>query len=169
MFVCIGLVLGFRSSSNLAAAYGIAVTATMTTTTLLLHLVMRERWRWAPVAAAALAGAFLVIDLGFLSANLTKIAAGGWFPLVMGAVVFTLITTWKRGRQILAQRIRARTLPVEMFLQDIGAHPPVRVPGTAVFMYSGTDGVPPALLHNLKHNKVLHERVVFLKIGRAHV
>ncbi|MBI4409578.1 MAG: potassium transporter Kup [Gemmatimonadetes bacterium] len=164
MLACIGLVLGFRSSSNLAAAYGVAVTTTMVVTTMLFYVVARERWKWPLPATLLLAGLFLGVDLTFWGANLLKIPAGGWFPLLVGAVVFTLLTTWKRGRQILTRRIRHRTLPREVFLRSIAEHPPVRVKGTAVFMFSDPEGTPPALLHNLKHNQVLHEKVVFLSI-----
>jgi KUP system potassium uptake protein len=158
------VVLGFRTSSALAAAYGIAVTATMTITTLLAYVVARERWgirrRWAiPVAAI-----FLVIDLAFLGANALKIENGGWFPLVVAAAIFTLMTTWKRGREILAQRLRASGVSMKEFLQSFGGHPPLRVPGTAIFMTGAADNVPSALLHNLKHNKVLHLQTVLLTI-----
>ena len=164
MIACIGLVLGFRSSSNLAAAYGVAVTTTMTITTLLFFFVARERWAWSRWRAGVVAGGFLLIDLAFLSANLPKIPHGGWFPLVVGILIFTLLTTWKRGRVVLTKRMRGRTLPLNSFLESVMAHPPHRVPGTAVFMYSSSTGTPPALLHNMKHNKVLHEHVVFLTV-----
>jgi KUP system potassium uptake protein len=164
MLACIGLVLGFRSSSNLAAAYGVAVTTTMVITTLLLFVVARERWGWSFPLAAAVTGFFLVIDVAFWSANLIKIPHGGWFPLVVGAILFGLMATWKRGRLILADRIGAGLLPAHLFLQDVGTKSPIRVPGTAVFMYGNPEATPPALLHNLKHNKVLHERVVFLTV-----
>jgi KUP system potassium uptake protein len=169
MVSCIGLVLGFRSSSNLAAAYGVAVTTTMAITTLLFYFVARERWGWSAWRAGLLTAGFLVIDLGFWGANLLKIPHGGWFPLVVGAVVFTLLTTWKRGRLVLSKRMRDRTLPLDSFLESLLPHPPHRVPGTAVFMYGSASGTPPALLHNLKHNKVLHERVVFLTIRTEEV
>jgi KUP system potassium uptake protein len=164
MASCIALVLGFRTSSNLAAAYGVAVTTTMAITTLLFFFVARERWGWSALEAGIVAGGFLVIDLAFWGANLLKIPHGGWVPLVIGAAVFTLLTTWKKGRIILAERMQERTLPRELFLQSLLQHPPHRVPGTAVFMYGSSAGTPPALLHNLKHNRVLHERVVFLTI-----
>jgi KUP system potassium uptake protein len=140
------------------------VTSTMVITTLLFFFVTRERWGWSLPVAALVAGFFLVIDLAFWGANLLKIPHGGWFPLVAGAVAFTLLTTWKRGRLILSKRMRVQTLPRELFLQNVEQHPPARVPGTAVFMYRNPGGTPPALLHNLKHNKVLHERVVFLSV-----
>jgi len=167
MLACIGLVFGFRSSSSLAAAYGVAVTTTMTITTLLLFVVMRERWRWSLPRAATVTGFFLIIDLAFWGANLIKIPHGGWFPLVLGAIIFGLMATWKRGRQILTDRLREGALPIELFVQNLGAKSAARVPGTAVFMYSNADATPPALLHNLKHNKLLHERVVFLAVITA--
>ena len=172
MASCIALVLGFRTSTNLAAAYGVAVTTTMAITTLLFFFVARERWHWSMLKAGAVAGFFLVIDLAFWGANLLKIPHGGWVPLVIGAVVFTLLSTWKKGRVVLATRMADRTLPREAFLESLLAHPPHRVPGTAVFMYGSSTGTPPALLHNLKHNRVLHQRVVFLTIrteGVPHV
>ncbi|HUR02382.1 MAG TPA: KUP/HAK/KT family potassium transporter, partial [Nonomuraea sp.] len=164
MLACIGLVLGFRSSSRLAAAYGVAVTTTMVVTSILLFAVARERWKWPLWQALAMGGVFLAVDLSFWGANLLKITHGGWFPLVMGMVVFTLMTTWKKGRLILNERIFHRVLPRDLFLQSILSHPPHRVPGTAVYMYNDPRGTPPALLHNLKHNKVLHEEVVFLSV-----
>jgi KUP system potassium uptake protein len=164
MIACIGLVLGFRSSSNLAAAYGVAVTTTMIVTTLLFCVVARERWKWSALAVLGLGGVFLLIDGMFWTANLIKIPDGGWFPLVVGAVIFAMLTTWKRGRQVLAHRMKDRTLPLDIFIRDILAHPPLRARGTAVFMYGNPEGTPPALLHNLKHNNVLHQRVVFLSV-----
>jgi KUP system potassium uptake protein len=169
MLSCIGLVLGFRDSSHVAAAYGVAVTATMVITTLLLFRVERERWKWPLWASALFTLAFLAIDLAFFGANVVKIPAGGWFPLVVGAVIFTLMATWKTGRRILSERLTAGTLPVDLFLEDIAARPPHRVPGTAVFMYSNPVGTPPALLHSLKHYKVLHERTVFLSVATEEV
>ncbi|WP_425485838.1 potassium transporter Kup [Gemmatirosa kalamazoonensis] len=164
MIACIGLVVGFKNSTNLAAAYGVAVTTTMAITTLLFHFVAHERWGWGHLKAGALTALFLTIDLAFFGANVLKIPHGGWFPLVIGAVVFTLLTTWKKGRQVLSTRMREMVLPRAGFLESIAAHPPHRVKGTSVFMFGDTKGTPPALLHNLKHNKVLHERVVFLAV-----
>ena len=164
MIACIGLVAGFRESSSLANAYGVAVTTDMVFTTLLFAAVARARWRWSWVRVGALAAAFLVVDLGFWAANLHKIPHGGWFPLVVAGVIFTLMTTWKTGRQILSSRMQATTLPFDLFVQDLERNSPARVPGTAVFMYGNADGTPPALLHNLVHNKVLHERVVLLTV-----
>jgi KUP system potassium uptake protein len=164
MFACIGLVLGFRSSSNLAAAYGVAVTTDMVFTTILFAVVARSRFRWGIPAVLAHATTFLVVDLAFWAANIIKVPHGGRFPLVVAAAVFILMTTWKRGREILAQRLKVGELPFEVFTESILRKPPLRVPGTAVFMYGNTATTPPALLHNLKHNKVLHERVVLLTI-----
>jgi KUP system potassium uptake protein len=164
MLACIGLVIGFRSSSNLASAYGVAVTTDMVFTTLLFAFVARSRFGWPQWKVVLLAAAFLVVDLGFWGANIVKIPHGGWFPLVIAAAFFTCMTTWKMGRQILAQRMQTRTLPVKLFLKDLQGNRYTRVPGTAVYMYGNADGTPPALLHNLMHNKVLHERVVLLTV-----
>lgn len=164
MLGCIAIVIGFGSSSNLAAAYGVAVTATMVITTVLLAVVEREKWGWNLPLTLALSGFFLIIDLAFFGANIIKIPHGGWFPLVVGALIFLMMTTWKKGRRILAARLLSRAHPVEEFLRDISMNPPVRVPGTAVFMNGTATGTPPALMHNLEHNKVLHERVVLLTV-----
>jgi KUP system potassium uptake protein len=172
MLACIGLVLGFRSSSNLAAAYGIAVTATMGMTSLLLYPVARERWGWSPLSTGLLIALFLSVDLAFFGANSLKILHGGWFPLVIAGAVYTLMATWRQGRRILAQRLQTEVLPLARFLQEVKTHQPLRVPGTAVFMYGHPTGTPPALRLHLKHNKVLHERVVVLTVvteERAHV
>jgi len=159
------LVLGFRSSSALAAAYGIAVTATMAITTMLAYVVFRERWGVRRAVALPVAGVFLAVDLSFFGANAVKISDGGWFPLVLGLVIFTLMTTWKRGREILGAKLREASMDLKDLLESFqGEHAPVRVPGTAVFMTGNPEGSPPALLHNLKHNKVLHEQVVLLTI-----
>jgi KUP system potassium uptake protein len=163
------LVLGFRSSSALAAAYGIAVTATMTITTLLAYVVSRERWGAGRALAMPIAAAFLVVDLSFFGANAVKIADGGWVPLLMAVVIFTLLTTWKRGREILAGKLRAASMSLSDLLESFGEHGPMRVPGTAIFMTGNPEGTPPALLHNLKHNKVLHEQVVLLTIASEDV
>jgi KUP system potassium uptake protein len=164
MLACIGLVLGFRSSSNLAAAYGIAVTATMGITSILFYPVARERWGWSPLSAGLLIALFLGVDLAFFGANSLKIPHGGWFPLVIAGAVYTLMVTWWQGRRILAQRLQTEVLPLERFLQEVKTHQPLRVPGTAVFMYGHPIGTPPALRLNLKHNKVLHERIVVLTV-----
>lgn len=164
MVACIALVIAFGSSSNLAAAYGVAVTTTMVITALLLFVVEREHWRWSSRKAIAFTAFFLLIDLAFWGANIVKIPAGGWFPLAIGAVTFTLMTTWKRGREILWQRLKAGTMPFTTFTERLRTDKYAHVPGTAVFMYSDPSGTPPALLHNLKHNKVLHEQVILLSV-----
>jgi KUP system potassium uptake protein len=160
----VGLVLGFGSSSNLAGAYGIAVTATMAIDSLLIFFVMRKLWHWPLLAALPLSGFFLVIDVAFLSANTLKILEGGWFPVLVGMGVFVMLSTWKRGREILFERLRPGAIPLEPFIKSITDHPPARVPGVAVFLTASQEGVPHALLHNLNHNKVLHERVVLLTV-----
>ncbi|MFO7892180.1 MAG: potassium transporter Kup [Longimicrobiales bacterium] len=169
MLACIGLVLGFRTSSSLAAAYGVAVTTDMVFTTLLFGVVVYARWGWHWLLAGGMVAFFLVIDLGFWVANLPKIPAGGWFPLVVAAGIFTLMTTWKTGRRILAHHIQERRMPLDDFVDSIAEEPPHRVTGTAVYMDSSPEGTPTALLHNLKHNKVLHERVVMLTIQTLEV
>ena len=164
MLACIGLVLGFGSSGNLAAAYGVAVTGTMAVTTLLFLVFARERWHWPLPKVVAIGAVLLAIDLSFLSANLLKVPHGGWFPLLVGGVLFVVLTTWQEGRHSLSEQLAARRIPPRLFLGDILGDSPVRVPGTAVYMSSSPDSIPPALLHNLKHNRVLHQRVVFLSV-----
>ena len=161
---CIGLVLGFRSSGNLAAAYGVAVTTTMGITTLLFFVVASRHWHWPLYLALPLCGSFLAIDLSFFSANIFKVVNGGWFPLLVAILVFTLMTTWKRGRGVLAQRLRATAVPVASLLKNLEVSSPIRVPGTAVFMNGNPEGTPPAFLHNIKHNKVMHERLLILNV-----
>jgi KUP system potassium uptake protein len=158
------IVIGFRSSSALAAAYGIAVTMTMVITAILLHVVATERWKWPLPLALSVTAIFLSIDLAFFGANLLKILHGGWLPLAIGAVIFTLMTTWKTGRRIIAERLNARAFPLERFVAGVTAEPPIRVPGAAVFMTAQARGTPPALLHNLRYNKILHEQVIVLSV-----
>ena len=158
----IALVLGFESSSNLAAAYGIAVTGEMSITALLFYVVARALWRWPRWLAGALTAVFLAVDLAFFSANLLKVPQGGWFPLLAAGVLFTLMWTWRRGRRAIAERLAEQGMSVEQFLARLKRKAPHRVPGTAIFLTRSTDLVPHALLHNLKHNHVLHERVIFL-------
>jgi KUP system potassium uptake protein len=158
------LVVGFQSSSNLAAAYGIAVSAAMAIDAVLAGSVAHSGWGWRPGLAVAVFGAFLAVDLVFLSANGLKILAGGWFPLVMAAAVFFLMSTWRRGREVMFERLYRGAPSLRSFLASLSLHPPTRVPGTAVFLTANLDAVPRALLHNLKHNKVLHDRVVTLKV-----
>jgi KUP system potassium uptake protein len=156
------IVVGFKTSSALAAAYGIAVTMTMVVTAILLHVVAVERWKWPVAAVSAMTALFLTIDFAFLGANVVKIADGGWLPLVIGGAILIAMTTWKTGRRIVAERLTERAFPLEQFLGQIAAHPPARVPGTAVFMTAQPTGTPPALAHNVRYNKVLHEHVVLL-------
>jgi KUP system potassium uptake protein len=160
----VGVVLAFRSSSRLAAAYGIAVTGTMLTTTLLMYFVARYVWRWSEGKALGMAGGFLIVDLAFFAANTPKIAKGAWFPLIVGATVYTVMTTWRHGRSILYRKLYPQARPLEAFLNAMTANPPLRVPGTAVYMAAPSEGAPHALVQNLRHNKVLHERVVILTI-----
>jgi KUP system potassium uptake protein len=164
MIGVMALVLSFRSSGNLAAAYGIAVTGDMVITTLLAAIVFREIWRWSKIKTYLLISLFLTIDLAFFSANMLKIPDGGWVPLLIGACIFTLMLTWKNGRHLLYKRLKADAMAIAPFIEAVGAHPPPRVPGTALFMTPNPDGVPHAMLHNLKHNKVLHEKVVILTV-----
>ncbi|MEP7176150.1 MAG: KUP/HAK/KT family potassium transporter, partial [Gemmatimonadales bacterium] len=151
-------------SGNLASAYGIAVTGTMTITTILFCSVARDQWHWPRWRVVAVGGLFLVVDLAFLGANLVKIASGGWFPLLIALWVYLLMTTWKRGREIVAGILRESAMPMDLFLSDIARRRPSRVAGTAVFMTSDPAGVPVVLLHHLKHNKVLHQTVVIMSI-----
>jgi KUP system potassium uptake protein len=162
---CVALVVGFRSSGALAAAYGIAVTGTMTITTLLFHRVMTDRWRWPTWRALPLSLLFLTVDLAFLSGNVVKIEAGGWLPLAVGALVFLFMSTWKQGRQVLEERLRRGGVPLDEFLLELERNPPQRIPGTAVVLSPHPRVVPPVLLHHLRHNRVLHERVLLLYVS----
>lgn len=158
------LVLGFKSSNDLAAAYGIAVTGNMVMTSILATVVVAKIWGWGWWRAVPIFASFMVMELSFLGANLLKIPDGGWFPLVVGVIMMLLMTTWKRGRQLLADRLKGESFKLEPFIDSIAIAPPARVPGTAIFMSTDPHGVPHAMLHNLMHNKVLHERVVILTI-----
>lgn len=170
---CIALVLAFRSSNALAAAYGIAVSLTMVVTTLFLAVIARDQWSWPVWKLIVVVGSFFVIDLTFLGANLLKIHDGGWLPLVLGSGLFLVMTTWRRGRELLGRRLRARQVPLEEFVAQIQTSSSVkRVSGTAVFLSGSPEGTPVALLHNLKHNRVVHERVLVLRfstVNRPHV
>jgi len=168
MSMVIILVLFFRTSSNLTSAYGIAVTGAMTIDTCLLAVVLFRLWHWPKWAAIPLLGLFFLVDGAYLTANLTKIPDGGWFPLLVGLIVFTILTTWAKGRQLMMARLREAAMPIKVFISS-AATSATRVPGTAVFMTSTADGVPHALLHNLKHNKVLHERIILLTVKIADV
>jgi KUP system potassium uptake protein len=156
--------VGFRSSSALAASFGIAVSGTMLMTTCLALLVARRLWRWPWLVVLPLAVVLLTVDLAFVGANLMKVGSGGWFPLVLGVAAFTLMITWRRGRELLTQQIRSQGVPLEPCAASMTAHPPVRVPGTAIFLTTEPGLTPQALLHNLKHNKVLHERNVIFTV-----
>ncbi len=163
MVMVILLVLFFRTSSNLTSAYGIAVTGAMFIDSCLLGVALTRLWNWPLYAAAPLLGLFFLVDGAYLSANLTKVPDGGWFPLMIGLIIFTFLTTWSKGRQLMMDRLREAAMPIKVFITS-AANSASRVPGTAVFMTSTADGVPHALLHNLKHNKVLHERVILLTV-----
>ena len=169
LIACTALVLGFKSSSNLAAAYGIAVTTDMVIVTVLFAVVASQLWKWKLPVVLLLAAFFLVIDLSFFGANIVKIAHGGWFPVLVAAFMFTLMTTWRRGRRILADRIQAEAMADDAFIAAITRRSPPRVSGTAVFMDRTVEGIPLALLHNLKHNKVLHEKVVIFTVKTEEV
>jgi KUP system potassium uptake protein len=161
---CVWLVLSFKTSSALAAAYGIAVTGTMGITTVVYFVVVTQRWKWPLWKALPPVALFLGIDLAFFGANAAKFFHGGWFPIAMGAVIFTIMTTWKTGRRLLGEAFKANLLPIDTFLLDVEQTKPQRVTGTAVFMASNPNGTPPALLHHFKHNKVLHNQVVLLSV-----
>ena len=163
MTMVILLVLTFRSSSNLAAAYGIAVTGAMLIDSVLISVVLRYMWTWNKYLVGGLLALFFTVDGAYLSANLLKVPDGGWFPLLVGAIAFTFLTTWAKGRKLMIDRMNEASLPMEIFIKS-AANSAARVPGTAVFMTSSASGVPHALLHNLKHNKVLHERVILLTV-----
>ena len=169
MIGCVALVLAFKTSSNLAAAYGIAVTGLMMITSYLIFLVCRRNWGWSLGASLALYLPLVIIDGAFFSSNFVKIAHGGWFPLVVAVGVFAVMTTWFRGRVELSKTMEMGSIPDQLFLDDIPANKLPRVPGTAVFMTSGTDGIPNVLLHHVKHNKVLHQQVVLLSITTENI
>jgi KUP system potassium uptake protein len=169
MFATVFIVIGFGSSSDLAAAYGIAVTLTMVITVLLLYVVMTERWKWSKGVAVPIMALFLVIDLAFFGANALKVLQGGWVALAVALAIFILMTTWKTGRRLVAERLTARAVSLDDFMATVEAVQPVRVPGTAVFMTAQPTGTPPALAHNLRYNKVLHEHVIVLTVATGQV
>jgi KUP system potassium uptake protein len=169
MLASIGLVLGFRTSSHLAAAYGVAITTTMLITTILFYVVARRRWHWPAAAAVPVAAFFIIIDLAFFGANMIKVAHGGWFPLLVSTSILFLMLTWRKGRRVLGQRLGDICLSLDDFLPSVKDQSIRRVPGTAVYMSGNRTGTPLALLHNLKHNKVLHEQVVLLTVRTAEV
>ena len=164
MLCCLGLVVAFQNASALALTYGVALSGTMTITTILFAIVMRRLWGWSKWKAGAITLLFLVVDLAFVGANMLKVPNGGWLPLLVAGVVYLLLSTWKKGRVRLSALVRENTLPMELFLDDIRRSRPYRVPGTAVFMTSDSGGAPPVLLHHLKHNKVLHEKVMLMSV-----
>ncbi len=164
MLAVMTLVVGFQSSGDLAAAYGIAVTGDMVITTLLAGIVFHYLWGWSKARTITLVTLFLIVDLAFFSANILKIPDGGWVPLVIGIFIFTLMLTWKTGRSELYAHLKSEAMALQPFIEAMGAHPATRVPGNAIFMTPNPDGVPHAMLHNLKHNKVLHEKVVILTV-----
>jgi KUP system potassium uptake protein len=159
------LVLGFRTSSNLASAYGLAVTLTMMIDTVLAFIVVRSLWMWSGIKSIAFLSFFIIVDFAFFAANSVKIIDGGWFPLVLGLSVFTLLSTWKRGRVLLYQKLQLDSMPLDAFITSLSYGGPHRVEGTGVFMTTNPNGVPRAMLHNLLHNKVLHERVILLNVN----
>jgi KUP system potassium uptake protein len=166
LFFCvIALVLGFKTSSNLAAVYGIAVTGTMLIDTILIVFVMRLIWDWSWLKTSIVGGFLLIVDISFFFANAIKIPEGGWFPIGIGLITFIVLTTWLRGRKVLGAEVAKQSMPMDLFIQAIDdVH---RVRGTAIFMTSSPNGVPTALLHNLKHNQILHERVVLMTVHTA--
>ncbi|MEQ1666191.1 MAG: KUP/HAK/KT family potassium transporter, partial [Bdellovibrionales bacterium] len=160
----IWLVIEFKTSSSLAAAYGISVSLTMGITTILTAIVAKNIWKWSWFRVVSLFSLFFIVDVVFMSANLLKIEDGGWIPLTIAVIIFTMVTTWKKGRAVLYERLRASSHSFQRLLDDIKISKPIKVPGTAVFMIGDTNLTPPTLLHNLKHNKVIHETMIFLTI-----
>jgi KUP system potassium uptake protein len=164
MIACSLVILIFQTSSNLAAAYGVAVTMTMAITTLIFAVVVRTHWRWPLWQVALLTGTFMLIDLAFLGANLIKIPQGGWFPLVVAGLLFTVMTTWKRGNRIVFSHEQRLELPLDLLFKRMRVEPPTRVPGTAVFLSANPEGVPAALLANVRHNHVIHQQVILATV-----
>jgi KUP system potassium uptake protein len=169
LFIILCIVIGFKSSENLAAAYGLAVTATMLVTTILASVVMTKLWGWNKLLVAGIISVFSIVDIGFFGASLLKIEQGGWLPLGIGGILFFLLMTWFKGRMIVKDRTAADGIPLMPFLQGLLAHPPHRVSGTAIYLTGSDSLVPVSLLHNLKHNKVLHERTIFLNFATCDV
>jgi KUP system potassium uptake protein len=165
-FAVMALVVGFQSSSNLAAAYGIAVTGTMMIDTILVSFVMALLWRWNMALVITVIGTLLAVDFAFFAANIIKVAQGGWFPLFIGFISFTVLTTWRRGRALVRKQLKKQAVPLEVVLRALGPNVS-RARGTAIFLTAATDGVPPALLHNLKHNQTVHQRVILATVATA--
>jgi KUP system potassium uptake protein len=164
LIAVIVLVLSFKTSSNLASAYGIAVTLTMMIDTVLAFVVVRALWKWNLLQAGVFLCAFVIVDFAFFSANIIKVLDGGWFPLALGLCIFTLLATWKRGRSLLYEKLQQDSMPIDAFINSLKYGGPHRVEGTGIFMTTRPDGVPRAMLHNLLHNKVLHQRVILLNV-----
>jgi KUP system potassium uptake protein len=164
MVACIALVVGFRSSTSLAAAYGLAVSTTMVITSVLFSVVARQRFGWKPWFVVPLCTLFLVIDLAFFGATVFKIPDGGWFPLVVAAFVFSLLSTWRTGRRLVRDRLLRGGLPIETFVRDLAEHPPIRVPGAAAYLFATPGVTPPTLLSTIHHNDSLHEQVLLISI-----
>ena len=169
MSATIALVIGFRTSSNLTGAYGVAIATTMVVTTILAYTLAREKWHWQPLLAILITTSFLVVDLAFFGSNMLKIGAGGWVPLLVGGGVFILMFTWKQGRGLLARQGNKHKLPMDVFLQEIEAKSPLRVPGTAIFMTGRSEGAPAVLLHHFHHDRVLHQQIVLLTVVTADI
>jgi KUP system potassium uptake protein len=169
MFATVGLVFWFRTSTNLAAAYGMAVTTTMVITTILAYFVARERWGWNAWLAATVTGAFVITDLAFFGANVIKIEHGGWFPLLLAGAVYGVMNTWYTGRRFVTKRLAETEVPLSDFFKKVEENPPHRIPGTGIFMTARDEGAPPILVHHLTHNKVLHEQVVLLTVSISNV
>jgi KUP system potassium uptake protein len=163
------LVLGFRSSTNLASAYGIAVTTTMVITSILANYVARERWGWSVWRASLVSGAFLAVDLAFFGANVIKIPSGGWFPLIVAALIYIIMTTWSTGRQLVVRKLAEHDVSLADFFARMAEKPPTRVSGTGVFMTARPEGAPPILVHHLTHNKALNEQIVLLTVSMVEV
>jgi KUP system potassium uptake protein len=169
MIATIGLVVGFRSSGNLASAYGVAISTDMVITTVLAFFVA-WRWGWNALVASLVALPFLAIDLAFFGATLLKIPDGGWYPLLIAGLIFTLMVTWRRGCRLLTRQLQTSQQPLEEFVENLRERPPIRIPGTAVFMTVSREAiVPPSLLHHLRHNRVLHEQVVLLRVDTEEI
>jgi KUP system potassium uptake protein len=164
MVATIGLVIGFGKTSNLASAYGVAVSTTMVITTILIGVVAKTLWEWSLPLVVLVTGLLLIPDLSFCAANMTKVIEGGWYPLVAASLIFLLMTTWREGKEQLSADLMASRIPVEKYLQEFEQDPPSRVAGTAVYLTGNIEGVPPALIYQLEHNKVVHEKVIFLTI-----
>jgi KUP system potassium uptake protein len=165
LFMVVVTIIEFGESVNLAAAYGLSVTSTMLITTILLSVVMRREWHINPILIALLIVFFFAVDLAFWTATLIKIKDGGWYPLLLGLICFTCLITWYKGRKLLRDKLISNSIPMEAFVGSLLAHPPHRVEGTAIFLTAHIDYVPVAMLHNLKHNRVMHERIFFLKLS----